>query len=205
MTILVKALARLNAVQLVARSLFIEERLTDNPAFPTVTPTLAEIATKREALQQAITDAADGGRTMNAIKYLRLRELKAALDQLAGDIISQAGTDPELILSAGFHVRSNKRSEEEPAMPLKLRARISEQVGQARLDWATTRGAVLYVVEHNAVSPDQADAWQSAGETTRTRLVVKGLESAKEHWFRVRAIGSTGRGPWSDVAFTLVR
>ncbi|MCB0813492.1 MAG: hypothetical protein KDB87_10075, partial [Flavobacteriales bacterium] len=77
-------------------------------------------------------------------------------------------------------VRSNKRSEEEPAMPLKLRARISEQVGQARLDWATTRGAVLYVVEHNAVSPDQADAWQSAGETTRTRLVVKGLESAKE-------------------------
>ncbi|MCB0787492.1 MAG: hypothetical protein KDC02_25145, partial [Flavobacteriales bacterium] len=85
MTILVKALARLNAVQLVARSLFIEERLTDNPAFPTVTPTLAEIATKREALQQAITDAADGGRTVNAIKNLRLRELKAALDQLAGD------------------------------------------------------------------------------------------------------------------------
>ena len=205
MTILVKALARLNAVQLVARCPFIEERLTDNTAFPTLTPTLVEIAAKREALQLAITEAADGGRTATAKREQRKRELKEILDQLAGDIISQAGSDRELILSAGFFVRRTSRSEEEPAMPQKLRARISEHAGEARLDWATTRGAALYVVEHNAVSPDQTEAWVQVGETTRIRLVVKGLASAREHWFRVRAIGSTGRGPWSDVAFTLVR
>ncbi|HQW05531.1 MAG: fibronectin type III domain-containing protein [Flavobacteriales bacterium] len=205
MTKLVKAISRLNAVQLVARSLFIEERLQANPDFPTLSPSLAEIATKREALQQAITEAADGGRTATAKRELRRRELKLALDALAGDVISQAGDDAEKILGGGFFVRSNSRSQEGLLTPLKLRARISEHVGEARLDWGTTRGAALYVVEHNAVSPDDAEAWEQVAETTRIRHVVTGLTSAKEHWFRVRAIGTVGRSPWSDVARTLVR
>lgn len=205
MTKLVKAIARLNAVQLVARSLFIEERLTGNPAFPTLTPTLAEIATLREALQQAITDAADGGRTVRAKREQRRRALKLALDALAGDVISQAGDDAELILGAGFFVRTNSRSSEGLPAPLKLRARISDQVGDARLDWGTTRGAAIYVVEHNGTSPEDESAWKQVAETTRIRHTVSGLASAKEHWFRVRAIGTNGRSPWSDVARTLVR
>jgi hypothetical protein len=205
MSRLVKAIARLNAVQLVVRSLFIEERLEDNPAFTTLSPSLAEIATKREALQQAITEAADGGRTVTAQREQRRRELKLALDALAGDVMSQAGDDAEKILGAGFFVRKNSRSLEGLPMPLKLRARISDHVGEARLDWATTKGAALYVVEHNGVSPDDASAWIQVAETTRIRQVVPGLTSAKIHWFRVRAIGTTGRSPWSDVAHTLVR
>lgn len=205
MSIVVKAIARLNAVRLVARSLFIEERLQDNPDFTTLSPSLAEIATKREALQQAITEAADGGRTATAKREQRRRELKLALDALAGDVISQVGDDVEKILGAGFFVRSNSRSQEVPPTPLKLRARISEHVGEARLDWATTRNTVLFVVEHNAVSPDTAEAWVQVAETTRIKHVVRGLASAKEHWFRVRAIGSVGKSPWSDVARTLVR
>ena len=205
MTKLVKSIARLNAVQLVARSLFIEERLNNNAAFPTLSPTLAEIATAREALEQAITDAADGGRTATARREQRRRDLKLALDALAGDVISQSADDPELILSAGFFVRKNSQSSAALPAPLKLRARISEQVGEALLDWGTTRGAAIYVVEHNGVSPDDESAWKQVAETTRIRQIVGGLASAKEHWFRVRAVGTTGRSPWSDVARTLVR
>jgi hypothetical protein len=195
----------LNAVQLVARSLFIEERLKDNPDFPTLSPTLPEIAAKREALQQAITMAADGGRTARAKREQRRRELKLALDALAGDVVSQAGENAEMILGGGFFVRSFSRSSVGLPMPIKLRARLSDHVGEARLDWATTRGAAIYVVEHNSVSPADASAWKQVAETTRIRHVVSDLTSAKEHWFRVRAIGTTGRSPWSDVARTLVR
>ncbi|HNU56620.1 MAG TPA: fibronectin type III domain-containing protein [Flavobacteriales bacterium] len=205
MTKLVKAIARLNAVQLVARSLFIEERLTDNPAFPTLSPTLAEIAAKREALQQAITDAADGGRTARVIREQCRRELKLTLDAVGDSVSSLAGGDPKLIRSAGFFERANSRSAEDLPAPLKLRARISEQVGEARLDWGTTRGAAIYVVEQNGASPDEESAWKQVAETTRIRHTVSGLTSAKEHWFRVRAIGTNGRSPWSDVARTLVR
>ena len=205
MSRLVKAIARLNAVQLVSRSLFIEERLQDNPVFTLLSPSLAEIATKREALQQAITEAADGGRTATAKREQRRRELKLGIDALAGDVISQVGDDDEKILGAGFFVRSNRLTQEGLPAPLKLRARISDHVGEARLDWATTRGSVLFVVEHNAASPDDAEAWKQVAETTRIKHVVPGLASAKEHWFRVRAIGTVGKSPWSDVARTLVR
>jgi hypothetical protein len=205
MTKLVRAIARLNAVQLVARSLFIEERLKGNPAFPTISPSLEEVSARREALQEAITAAADGGRTATAKREQRKRELKLTLDAVAGDVISQAGEDPEKILSAGFFVRDNSRSAEGLPAPLKLRARIAEQSGEARLDWATTRGTAIYVVEHNGVSPNDESAWKQVAETTRIRHTVTGLASAREHWFRVRAIGTTGRSPWSDVAHTLVR
>ncbi|MBK9273299.1 MAG: fibronectin type III domain-containing protein [Flavobacteriales bacterium] len=73
------------------------------------------------------------------------------------------------------------------------------------LDWATTPGASLYVIQHNGATPDDAEAWKDVGETTRIRHVLKGLESAREHWFRVRATGTKGSSPWRDVAHSLVR
>src|SRR5690606_21000657 len=158
---------RANATQLVERCLFIEERLTGNAAFPTLVPSLAEVAAKREALQKAITEAADGGRTAVANRERRRRDLTLLLHALAGDVKSQAGADEEKILSAGFYLRAGKRSAEGIPMPLRLRARITEQNGEARLDWAKTVGAAVYVVEHNGVSPDDATAWKQVAETTR--------------------------------------
>ncbi len=166
---------------------------------------LLEVATKREALEAAITAAADGGRTAVALREKRKRELKDALDRLAAAVASIAGTDEELILGAGFYLRDTTSLAAGLPMPLKLRARISEHTGEALLDWATTRGAAIYVIEHNGISPDDASAWKQVGETTRIKHVVTGLVGAKVHWFRVRAIGTQGKSPWSDVAHTLVR
>jgi hypothetical protein len=205
MTKLVKGTGRMNPVQLVDFSLKVETNLKDNPNFSNLSPSLEELATKRVALTQANIDAADGGRMARVIRERCRRELKLTLDAVAGDVVSQAGEDPEKILSAGFFVRANSRSFDRLPMPLNLRARISDQVGEARLDWATTRGAAIYVVEHNGVSPDDTSAWTQVLESTRIRCSVAGLTSAKEHWFRVRAVGTVGRSPWSDVARTLVR
>lgn len=202
---LVRRLNRLSAKDLLLRVLFIEARLKDNAAFATLSALLLEVAEKRQALEEAITAAADGGRTAVALREKRKRELKEVIDRLAAGVASIAGDDEELILNAGFFLRSSVRTSEGLPMPLKLRARISDHTGEARLDWATTRGASIYVIEHNSVSPDDAGAWKQVAETTRIKHVVAGLTSAKVHWFRVRALGTKGKSPWSDVAFTLVR
>ncbi len=116
-----------------------------------------------------------------------------------------AGGDAVLIQDAGFFVRTVRNPLTEIPRPLKLRARIRDHKGEVLLDWATTPGASLYVLQHNGTSPDDAEAWKDVGETTRIRHVLKGLESAREHWFRVRATGTKGSSPWSDVAHSLVR
>lgn len=205
MSKIIRRLSRLSAKDLLLRVLFIEARLQGNAAFATLSALLLEVAEKRQALEEAITAASDGGRTAVALREKRKRELKEVVERLAGGVASIAGEDEELILSAGFFLRSSTRSSEGLPMPLKLRARISDHIGEARLDWATTRGASIYVIEHNGVSPDDAGAWKQVAETTRIKHVVSGLASAQVHWFRVRAIGTKGKSPWSDVAFTLVR
>lgn len=205
MATLVKRFSRLSPLALVARSLFIEQRLTGNPAYADLAAALVVVSAKREALEQAITAAADGGRTAIAHRRAAQQEHFAELNKLADRVSSIAGGDAVLIQDAGFFVRSARNLLTEIPRPLKLRARIRDHKGEVLLDWATTPGASLYVIQHNGASPDDAEAWKDVGETTRIRHVLKGLESAREHWFRVRATGTKGSSPWSDVAHSLVR
>jgi hypothetical protein len=202
---LVRRFSRLSALALVARSLVIEQGLAGNPAFSPLAASILILTAAREALEEAIRDAADGGRTAIARRRAAERELRKELNSVADVVSSLAGGDEVLILRAGFFVRSAPNTLTEIPQPLKLRAEIREHKGEVRLTWATTPGASLYVIQHNGVSPDDAGAWKDVGETTRIRHIVKGLVSAKEHWFRVRATGSKGSSPWSAVAHTLVR
>ena len=40
----------------------------------------------------------------------------------------------------------------------------------------------------------------AAATVTKSKATVTGLTSGTKYWFRVRAIGATGPGPWSDPA-----
>jgi len=200
-----KGLARLNATAMVARALFIEQRMTDNPAFPEPTPSLAEVATVREALSAAIIAAVDGGRTARAIRNARRADLKLLLDQLAGHVASRAEGNELAILSSGFEVRRRSAPLPELPAPMALRATLSAHPGRVDLLWDPVRGAVTYHIQVNRSTPDDASAWELVAVSTKSRTSITGLASAKLAWFRVAAIGTAGISPWSDVAHTLVR
>lgn len=200
-----KGLARLNATALVARALFIEQRMTGNAAFPDPIPSLADVAAAREALSAAITDAVDGGRTARAIRNARRADLKLLLDQLAGHVASRAEGNELAILSSGFEVRRRNAPIPELFAPVDLRAAMSMHPGRVDLLWNPVRGAVTYHVQVNRSGPEDANAWDLVAVSTKARASVNGLASAKHAWFRVAAIGTAGLSPWSDVAHTLVR
>lgn len=202
---LIRRFSRLSPLALVARSLYIEQRLTGNPNFTDLAAAILVVTAKREVLEQAITDAADGGRTAIARRRAAQQEHLSELNRIADRVSSIAGGDEVLIRDGGFFTPAVRNALTEIPPPLKLRARLRDHKGEVLLDWATTPGASLYVIQHNGVSPDDASAWKDVGETTRIRHVVKGLASAQEHWFRVRATGTKGSSPWSDVAHSLVR
>ncbi len=205
MSTIKKSLSRLNATAMVARSKFIEDRMKDNPAFPTPTPSLSEIADARTALEAAITAAIDGGRTARAIRNTRQAELKLLLDQLAGYVSSRAEGNELAILSSGFEVRRTGKPLPEPLAPANVRAELTLHPGNVALNWDRPRGAVTFHVQVNRGAPENAGAWELVGVTTKSRFTVTGLASAQVHWFRVAAIGTLGVSPWSDVARTVVR
>lgn len=202
---LVRRFSRLSALALAARSLVIEQGISGTPEFASLAAAIVTLTAAREALEVAIRDAADGGRTAIARRREAEDELRKVLNSVADSVSSLAGGNEVLIRRAGLFVRSAVNTLTEIPQPLKLRAEIREHKGEALLTWAKAPGASLYVIQHNGVSPDDAGAWKEVGETTRIRHIVRGLASAKEHWFRVRATGSKGSSPWSDVALTLVR
>lgn len=201
---LTKNLSTLNAPQVVDKSKFIEARMKDNPVFPLPEPALAEIAAARTNLEAAMTAAMDGGRTATAIRNARTKELKLLLSQLAGYVASVAEGNTLAILSSGFDVRRTPSPSGELVAPPDLQAEISAFPGRVDLRWKPLKHAVAYQVHLNRTDPADGSAWQLAGICTKAKFKVTGLASGTTTWFRVSAVGTTGVGPVSEVAHSLV-
>ena len=195
----------LTALDKVAKALFIEGKLTGNPNFTTPQPPVADITTARETLEMAIAAALNGGRDATFAKNTAEAELDELLVQEAGYVVSIAGGDEAMILSAGFDVRKPAR----PIGPLpkvaNLHADLTDQIAEILADWDVTRGAHEYEVQRNSGDPAVEAGWQMIAFTTRSKFLDTRLASGSTHWYRVRARGTAGDGPFSDPAQAMAR
>ena len=72
--------------------------------------------------------------------------------------------------------------------------------GMIDLHWnPVKRGLKSYIVERTS-DPAGQTGWGNADVVTKSSAVISGLVSGTRYWFRARAIGSAGPGPWSDAA-----
>ena len=197
-------LAGLSALDKVAKALYIEGKLTGNASFPAPQPPVADITAARTALEQAIADALNGGKDAT----FRKNEAELALDELivqeAGHVVSIAGGDEAMILSAGFEVRRPASPIGDLGAPANLRADLTEMPGEIKADWDPVYGAHEYEVQRCDTDPGTGD-WQLLGMTTRSRYLDEGLASGSVHWYRVRARGTAGDSPFSDPARAMAR
>ncbi|MEZ4808063.1 MAG: hypothetical protein R2815_11425 [Flavobacteriales bacterium] len=83
------------------------------------------------------------------------------------------------ILSSGFTGAAAEHADARAGTPKGLRAVLTAHPGKVSLDWDPTRGAVTYHVQVNRVSPDDANAWELVGVTTRSRYSVSGLDAGE--------------------------
>ena len=60
-------------------------------------------------------------------------------------------------------------------------------------------GAQSYIVEMSP-NPPTNTSWTQVDVVTASKCTVSKLESGTKYWFRVAAVGSGGRGAWSDPA-----
>ena len=200
-----KGLSNLNSTQLVAKTSFIVERMTGNPAFPDPTPSLASVTDAIAALQVASVEALDKGVLAIATRRKREQELRLLMAQLAGYVSSVAAGNELAILSSGFEVVRRGSPAPEPAMPVDVRASISDHVGRAVLSWKPVDMALAYQVQWTAGDPASEEGWHMLALSTRASRKLNGLPSGKVAHFRVAAYGTAGMGPWSQVASTLVK
>ena len=195
----------LSALDKVAKALFIETKLTNNAAFPGAVAFITLLTAARLKLEAAIAATLDGGKAATFAKNEAEAELDEAITQTAGYVISVAGQDEALILSAGFELRKPGA----PIGPLpkvaNLRADLTDKIGEILADWDPMRGAHEFEVQRNSGDPAVEPEWKVIAFTTQSKYRDTGLASGSTHWYRVRARGTAGDSPWSDPARAMAR
>ncbi len=120
---------------------------------------------------------------------------------LAGYVNSVCPGDIEKLLRSGFNLAKRGSPINSLAVPMFLKARPTVYPGQVKLRWQRVPGAIMYAVERSTMEHGQPKVWERVDETSRPEYVLHGLQPNELHCFRVRALGTKVKGPYSPVAF----
>jgi hypothetical protein len=168
--------------------------------FATPLPSLADVTDATDALETAYTEALDGGLSKTAAKNAAEDVFDTLLTALGNYVDSVAQGDETIILSSGMEVKRQPAPIGIPAQVTSFSAKTGTITGEIVLDWSKVYGAAIYLIYMKA---NDGDAFTLAGESTKSKFTVTGLNSAQRYWFKAVAVGSAGAGPESDVSTCL--
>jgi hypothetical protein len=185
--------------------------MTGNSNFTTPVPSLAAVSTAANALDVALQNAQDRGKTKIALAHAAEATLDNLLTQLSMYVESASNNDPAKILSAGMKVKGNPTPPQVPGIPINLSTGLVANDGEVKLIWDKVPRAKVYVIEQTDDSgvlqssrsvggsnPTPAVAWTTVTIVTKTNFTVTGLISGNKYAFRVYAVGAGGYGAHSD-------
>lgn len=138
-------------------------------------------------------------RTATQQKKDARKAAEQALTALAATVTVVAGDRKDVIAASGMELRRERAPVGRLRQPQDLRAEASANEGECALDWEPVRSASVYEVECRLQDPSDAP-WQRHTTCTASKCRVSGLIPGTAYYFRVRAIGTAGPGPWSDHA-----
>jgi hypothetical protein len=176
-------------------------KLTGNANFPSPNPTLAVLNARR----QAVVDKNNEIAVLEAdlkMKYeekgILLQDLDTALLAEAGYVQTASMGDATKILSSGFGFRAPSVPIGPLPAPQSLHSNAGDLEGTVECQWDAVRGTKSYIAE---CAPDSNGPWTQFYVGSVAHCEATGLVPGKQYWFRARAVGPLGPGPWSDPSF----
>lgn len=127
-----------------------------------------------------------------------LRESRDRVTRSALGLQSCVEKDPAKLLAAGLDLAAPKSIAlgKCPA-PESFRAEMHALEGAIKLRWKYSMRRCVFAIEYRADTSEE-NAWQQSEIGTQRSRTVKGLTPGVKYWFRVRAHGALGAGPWSN-------
>lgn len=171
--------------------------MTNNPQYPTPTPTLAAVTTLVNAFETQVHDALDGGKIVIATRNAGRVEMMSLMRQLAAYVQGHCDADLLALLGSGFEaVRAPSPVGVLPA-PENPRLTLTDKSGELMLKFDRVKNAVNYSVQ---TAPAAVGPWTDENLSTSTRVVISGLTPGETLWARACANGSAGASEWSTPA-----
>jgi hypothetical protein len=180
----------------------IVQKMTNNPAFPTPTPTVVALTAAVTDLHTAETAALSRAKGAATVRNDKRTALVSLLQQLGGYVQSVADATPEngaaIIESAGLTVRKIATHAKRA-----FAARSGPLTGSAIVTAATAGPRSSYEWQY---STDGGKTWVSAPATTQGKTTITGLPSGTTVQFRYLAVTPKGgQGDWSQAVSLLVK
>lgn len=180
----------------VAKSRDVQAKLDGNPYYVTPIPSLAEIKTATDNLENAYTEALNGDRAKKAFMRIKRKELKALIVTLADYIQITSSGDEAKILSSGFEIRKTPAPASEPGAPQGVKVSVTEFDTELDVVCKTVKGAKSYVWEICA-DPLTEKNFAPVEISTKATIRVKDLAPGNKYWIRVLAVNARGKSGWS--------
>ena len=180
----------------------IVQKMTNNPSFPTPTPSIAVLTAAVSDLHSAETTALSRARGSATVRNDKLTTLVSLLQQLGGYVQGVADATPEngaaIIESGGLTVRKiaahGKRA---------FTAKAGALTGSAVVTAATAGPRSSYEWQY---STDGGKTWVFAPATTQGKTTITGLPAGTMVQFRYLTVTPKGgQGDWSPAVSLLVK
>lgn len=189
----------LNTPAFVSRMREIITATTGNPAFPALQVRLPDFVTAVDTLETR--NNAYNSTTQLAAQQLTERDDgRDIAEDLARALASAAEAetlDTAALLSGGWHLMSPPTPPGPMPQPQNLVATGGDLEGEVDLAWEPVPNRDTYLADWAA---DPAGPWTQFYVGTKSTCTAEGLNPGQMFYFRVRAVGPLGPGPWSDIA-----
>jgi hypothetical protein len=176
--------------------------LTGNANFATTTPPLATITASITAYQAAL--ALPPGAARDAQVSATRATLSTQLEQLARNIELVPNVTEAMLATTGFDMRKAPSGTSAPVdAPANVRLKQTGVSGVVQVLCDSVSRAQAYEMQYT--QDPNSGPWTDAGTFVSTRGIgMTGLTRGKDYWARVRAVGPSGAGAWSDPATIMV-
>lgn len=201
---IVKSFSKLPDAALGVKAQGIIGMLTNNPNFLAPIPPLAEINEAIVAYDAALAGMAVGGKDKTALKNEKREVLLSLLFNL-GVFVEQNCQDNEVIaLSSGYSLAKKPSKIGNLPKPEMVEVTDGEGEGEVEIKVSRVKGAKSYLYSYTLDPITDHSIWQSI-PSSKTKTVIKNLESVKKYWFKVAAVGTTDNLNFSEEVSRVVQ
>ncbi len=171
--------------------------LTNNPSFPNLPISLADLLAATDDYSTAFVNSIRGGTLQTAVKNAARSRLISILRDEAHYVQIIAKNNLPALLSSGFKA-TNRNTAQSPLVRPRIKQVINQYSGQLWLRVSRVPNARSYQVRQKAGNGE----WIDAGIHPQARkIVLENLTPGTVYTFQVRAVGgSTGYSDWSMAA-----
>lgn len=183
----------------IARLREISTMMTGNPAFPTLGPKIAAMDAAVDALETQ--NVAYNATVQLAGEQLTIRDAGRDAAEAAalslGNSSEAETTDAAALQSGGWHLVEPPAPPAPMPAPQNASATGGDLEGEVDFQWDAVDGRDAYIADYAAAA---IGPWTQFYIGAKSSCTATGLESGQMYYFRVRAVGPLGPGPWSDIA-----